>query len=599
MKKKQLAIIGSGPTALFLLKHISDQISILKNEIHSITIFEKEKIMGMGMPYNPETTDQYNLANISSEEIPELPQTFADWLRLQKKEVLEKWNITTFPILDSEVYSRLALGQYFHEQYQLLIEKLKTEGIVINEFINHTVTDITIETEKNIVKVISKNSKSYEFDKIVIATGHTWSSTDKPKTGYFASPWPIKKLIPKTDEYFNFPIGILGASLSAFDVVTSLAHRHGDFRATNDGLVFCPNEKAKDFKIILHSAEGWLPHLQYAQAEPIREIYRHTDRKEILSLVDSDGFLNLNTFFNKICRPALIEAFSKDKMSDTIKLIEDPDFSFKDFVSLMSQKHEYIDSFIGMEKERVLALDSLKNNKPMHWMETIDDLIYCLNYHTELLCAEDHLFFGKEILPFQMNVIAALPLNSAKILIALHQANCIDLVEGKVTITDSTSENKETEIKIESENGIVATASYKMFINCTGQEKVEVENYPFPSMAKMGTIRRARARFKEIENAELDKNVFYKNNEAFLFIGGIDIDNTFKVIRKDGNAEPKIHNIAFTHITGSRPYSSGLQACNASSSIVVESWILLNQENPHTKTSIESITKLYEENEDL
>ena len=148
MKNKRLAIIGSGPTALYLLKHISDNIAHLQNEIHSISIFEKGKYMGMGMPYNPETTDKYNLANISSEEIPELPERFVDWLRIQNKDLLKKWNITQFPIQESELYSRLALGQYFHEQYQLLITKLKQGGFIINELVNYKVVYVVKLTSK-------------------------------------------------------------------------------------------------------------------------------------------------------------------------------------------------------------------------------------------------------------------------------------------------------------------------------------------------------------------------------------------------------------------------------------------------------------------
>ena len=71
-----IAIIGSGPTALYLLKYITDNIADLKKEISNITIFEKEEILGMGMPYHPKTTDIYNLANISSEEIPLLQESF-------------------------------------------------------------------------------------------------------------------------------------------------------------------------------------------------------------------------------------------------------------------------------------------------------------------------------------------------------------------------------------------------------------------------------------------------------------------------------------------------------------------------------------------
>ena len=63
---KKIAIIGSGATAIYLLKHLMDSTRILKNYMEEITIFEKGDILGMGMPYNPHTTDLYNLFNIAS-----------------------------------------------------------------------------------------------------------------------------------------------------------------------------------------------------------------------------------------------------------------------------------------------------------------------------------------------------------------------------------------------------------------------------------------------------------------------------------------------------------------------------------------------------
>lgn len=108
-----IAIIGSGPTALYLLKYIWNHIDVLRKSIDQITIFEKEEILGMGMPYHPRTTDIYNLANISSEEIPLLQESFGDWLRKQSKEDLKKFNINTTTIDDSEVYSRLRWGIIF------------------------------------------------------------------------------------------------------------------------------------------------------------------------------------------------------------------------------------------------------------------------------------------------------------------------------------------------------------------------------------------------------------------------------------------------------------------------------------------------------
>ena len=57
--------------------------------------------MGFGMPFNSNTTDKYNLSNISSLEIPDLPYTFAYWLRSQDLSDLEALNVTHFPISES------------------------------------------------------------------------------------------------------------------------------------------------------------------------------------------------------------------------------------------------------------------------------------------------------------------------------------------------------------------------------------------------------------------------------------------------------------------------------------------------------------------
>lgn len=601
MQNNTLAIIGSGPTALYLLKHIADHNTVLKKQIKSITIFEKKKTMGMGMPYSFETTDKYNLANISSEEIPELPQTFADWLRLQDKEKLKKWNITQFPISETEVYSRLALGHYFHQQYQLIITKLKLQGFTIVELPNHKVADISVDKYNDSITVKTENNV-FTFTKIVISVGHNWTGKDDPELGYYGSPWPINKIIPKKNTYYNFEVGVLGASLSAFDVVTSLAHRHGDFVKSEKGLSYSLNKKAKGFKIILHSSQGWLPHLQYEQEEPIREIYRHATREEILSLVGKNGFLSIEDFYAKVCRPALIKAFYKDKNEKLVHLIKKTDFGFKNFIETMSSRHEYIDSFIGMKNEMILAQDSIKNNKPIHWMETMDDLMYCLNFHNELLSAEDYLWFKKEVMPFLMNVIAALPLSSASILLALYDADCIDLVRGKVTLLKPTKKDKRIHIEIENEKSQKSTSTFNMFIHCGGQKNIEIENYPFPSLVKQGIVSKAKAEFESndsLNNSDYLENITYSHGAAFLYTGGINVDATYKVIGQNGERDNEIYDVTFTHITGARPYSYGLQACNATSLIVVESWLLFDTSSVALEPNIENITKLYKENENL
>ncbi len=601
MEKNRLALIGSGPTAIYLLKHILDNLEVLLNEIQSITIFERGGYMGMGMPYNPETTDIYNLANISSEEIPELPVAFGDWLREQDSSVLSELNVTERPIDDSQVYSRLALGAYLREQYLTLINKLETDGIHIEEVQGIEVRDIALI--ENRVTVRTDNGDYNDFAKVVIATGHAWKEGDRPKNGYYGSPWPIHKLLPKDGEAYNFNVGTLGASLSAFDVATSLAHRHGKFVKNGKALTYHLRSDAQKFKVVMHSAEGWLPHLQYGQQEPMRKIYRYTDREEMLSILDAKGFLRIDTFFDKVCRCALIGALEKDGLEKKGEALKRADFGFGDFVSMMSEDHDYNDSFEGMKKEMTPARDSILNNRPIHWKETLDDLMYCLNFHAELLPAEDHIFFQKEVMSFLMNVIAALPLSSANILLALHDAGCIELITGKVEVQEDAPNGGKIRIKVESKDGATKTMEYTMFINCAGQKSIQLEDFPFVSLVRSGNLRKARVELVNGENLmefreTLDReSVFRDNNRNYMYTGGIDVDASYRVIGKDGLPNDRIMDITFTHTSGIRPYSYGLQACNATSKILVESWLQASGENTRFVADIGNMTELFDENE--
>src|SRR5690606_7464761 len=112
-----LAIIGSGPSAIYLLKHMLDEAGGLSRHIGTISIFEKSPILGMGMPYNPLTTDRFNISNISSEELPDLPATLVDWLRCQDPSLLRELGVVDREFCASKVYPRLALGRYLHDQY--------------------------------------------------------------------------------------------------------------------------------------------------------------------------------------------------------------------------------------------------------------------------------------------------------------------------------------------------------------------------------------------------------------------------------------------------------------------------------------------------
>jgi hypothetical protein len=597
---RHLAIIGSGASAIYLLKHLLDEISLLGGCFGEISIFEKGGITGMGMPYNPRTTDRYNMSNISSEELPELPVTFGDWLRGREPFLLAELGVDAVEISDSEVYSRLALGRYLNDQYHTIVSSLVGTGIVIHEFPGCEIVDICCVSPEERVVLRSAAGGSYPCDRVVIATGHCWRDDDKPAEGYYASPWPISKLLPAEGEVHDFAVGTLGASLSAFDVISSLAHRHGEFSRKDGTLSFQPFSGTENFKIFMHSSQGLLPHLQFDQDEPFREIYRHVDRDSLLALIDEDGFLRLETYFDRVCRPSLSKAFAKDGMTEMVGLLEDSEFGFARFVEKMTSEHDYANAFEGMRYEMIEARKSVLEHRPIHWKEVIDDLMYTLNFHAELMPAEDHLTLRSGVMPFLMNVVAAMPLESGEILLALYDAGKLDLVAGKVEIGESQEhEGRTTVIVVNGEEK--ETIHYPMFVDCSGQKPLELEDYPFQSLVKSGRVRRARAAFSDREKIHESvpterRELLFQDGATFCYhIGGVDIDAAYRLIGADGKSEVRLCDIAFPHTSGVRPYSYGLQACSDTSLILIKSWVLEFNDGRPAEGDIVTITELYEE----
>ncbi|WP_435654303.1 FAD/NAD(P)-binding protein [Cellulophaga baltica] len=578
--KQSIGIVGSGPTALYVLKNIADNSTVISKEITTIYITEKETNTGVGMPYSEKYTELCNMSNISSEEIPFLSQSLASWLKEQPKEALKALEIDADKISETAVYPRLVLGQYFKNEYEHYKSLLENANIKVVELCNAEVTDIIASETAQEFELVIQDKDSITCNGVIIASGHEWINEDNTQLGYFASPWPITKVLPKKGTYDNYTVGILGASLSAFDVVSSLSRRHGHFKKQGAEIEYIPDANTEQFTIVMHDFNGWLPHLQYEQKEPMREVYRHVTKNVLLDILDENGFLGLDTYFNLVCKPALRKALFKDDLLDVVGQLQNDDFGFLDFVAVMTKKHEYPDPFKGMEKELVEAQSAIKKEQPIYWKEVIDDLMYTLNFHAELLSAEDHYTFNKQVMPFLLNVIAAMPLESAKIMLALHKKGKLSLKKGAVKLLDQkTSDQKETSIEVGNEK-----ISYKKFITCSGQKSISLKNFPFQSLVHSGKVRAARSKVASIKKMydligeERQFNLIKNKKSWYLKLNGIDVSTNFQLIDVSGNEVPNLYDLSFTHTSGVRPYSFGLQSCELTSRIVVEDFIKSFQE---------------------
>lgn len=560
--QSSLAIIGAGPSALFTLQHALDSASAFSSRFKKILVFEREQEAGAGMPYSRVHTSRLNLSNISSEELPSLPQKFADWLSALPKERLDELGIEE-PVRVDEIYPRVALGDYFCDQFSTLSHALAAVGV---DVVCHSASDvIDIKPgESSGYGIILGDGRSFEVNTVVIATGHTWAR-DKDLV-YYASPWPIHKLLPKKGEYHNFPIGLLGASLSAVDVISVLAHHHGSF-IENDGLLkYKPAPEASEFRLVMHSADGLLSHLQFEQVEPMRVLNRHCSEEEILQLVDSDGHLRLASYFDTICRGPLSAALRADGFDQEAEQVGDSSSTFRDFSEMMKEKHLSDDPFELMKLEFDDARRKIRNHRPTQWKEILDDLMYTLNFHAGLLPAEDHLELRKTILPFVMNVMAALPLKSAKILMAVHEAGRLELISGKAEIHHD-QEDKTVTVRTD-ENG--QSFAYRMFIDCAGQASVDEKSFPFKSLIAAKLITPAVATVAE-DNTQIDAEKLATTREGrkALQLGGMAVTDNYQLITQMGVPATGLYDIAVPHAAGLRPYCYGLQACSEAASILI------------------------------
>ncbi|RYD20830.1 MAG: hypothetical protein EOP88_13585 [Verrucomicrobiaceae bacterium] len=564
-----LAIIGGGPSALFTLQHGLNDVGQFGSRFSKILIFERQAGLGAGMPYSRFYTSGLNLSNISSEELPDLPQSLADWLSAQSSARLREYHITG-EIRKDEIYPRVALGDYFQAQFETICGQLESHGISVEIHADSEVADV--EPWGNGYHVIVRGGRRHECGTVVIATGHHWKKDEDGVN--FASPWPIHKLLPPQGTFHRFPIGLLGASLSAVDVVNVLAHHHGKFMETNGMFSYEPSPDAGDFRLVMHSADGLLSHLQFEQEEPARELFRHCSEEDIESLKDG-SHLRLSRYFDAVCRPVLVEALREDGLIDEADRLSRASFTFLDFSEMMKEKHISPDPFGLMKTEFKEERAKIRKHVPTRWKEVLDDLMYTLNFHARLLPAEDHLELRSQILPFVMNVMAALPLKSAKILIAVHEADRLSLIPGKAVMAH---EKGDATVRVTVGKGEDAevTCEYEMFIDCAGQAPVGKDSFPFRSLVANGLVTPAISEVLDqdgSDNIDPAKVLKAPGGKRVIELGGMMVTDDYQLVSAHGKRSPGLYDIAVPHEAGLRPYCYGLQACNEAAGILVSALV--------------------------
>ncbi|GGB95306.1 FAD/NAD(P)-binding protein [Dyadobacter sediminis] len=562
--KKRIAILGGGPSALFMYKRI---VEANRNDLE-IHIFESKRTLGSGMPYSPEGANDEHVTNVSDSEIPEIVTSVKKWIQTVSDEELAKFNVRKKDFNEMKVLPRLLFGQYLAAQFDMLVKNGRNAGMETEIHFESKVVDIADDPACGKVKIEVSGKEQQEFDCVIVCTGHNWPMEHEGKiSGYFDSPYPPSKLKMK----LNHAVALKGASLTAIDAIRTLARSNGNFHRQDNGKVsYEPSADSPDFKLVMHSVHGMLPAVRFHLEEPLLSGDSLLSHEEIeKNMAENGGFLSLDYLFEKDFK----DRFRK-KDAKFYNFIKDK--NLEEFVESMMAQRENAKPFALFKAEYLEAEQSIKKEESIYWKEMLAVLSFAINYPAKYFSAEDMQRHQKVLMPLISIVIAFVPQSSCEELLALYDAGKLDII----------SVEKDSSAKPEKKGGVTyhyagepdpeQSVYYNTFVNCVGQPHLSFDDFPFKSLVANQTVSPAQIRFKSNEagstewNQGNEKVVKAADGAFYLNVPGITINDYFQVVSQDGKANDRVFMMAVPYIGGYNPDYSGLDFCEQASANIAE-----------------------------
>ncbi|MES2827119.1 MAG: FAD/NAD(P)-binding protein [Bacteroidota bacterium] len=567
-KIKRVAILGGGPSGLFMLKRLVDnnQPNII------IDVFEKSNAFGAGMPYSKAGASDEHITNVSGNEIPELVTSLIDWIKTVPDETLSRFKIERDKFHEYRVLPRLLFGQYLSDQFGLILKEGIAKGLEINIHRGKTVTDIIDYPNRNVVDIELDGKDKREFDIAVICTGHRWPIKYESKiAGYYDSPYPPAKLARQC----NHTVALKGSSLTAIDAIRTLARSNGKFFIADNKLKFELAAGSPDFKLVMHSRNGMLPGVRFHLEDS------HLLKDSVLSTEEvnenrklNGGFLSLDYVFEKNFKEAFKE--NRPEFYEVIK-----DMNMETFVEEVMKRREKKDAFVLFKEEYIEAEVSIDQEESVYWKEMLAVLSFAMNYPAKYFSAEDTQRLQKVLMPLISIVIAFVPQSSVEEMLALHDAGLLEIVsvgeDSEVEPLESGGINYHIPCGIEGEQ----TKHYETFVDCVGQPHLNYEDFPFKSLIADKTISPARLKFKDNyvgkqqfedgnKKVVLDRSA-HEDGDYYLSVPGIKITDSFNVVDRYNSLNERLYVMAVPYIGGYNPDYSGLDFCEAASEAIMRS----------------------------
>ena len=453
---RHVAIVGSGPMGVYCFH----QIMALNEPPAQIVIIEKGETAGIGTPYSSEASSKWMLANIASIEIPPLGESYLQWLRRQNLQHLKTYGLDPATLHDRQFTPRLLLGEYFRDQFQQILQSARSRGIEV--IVKDSCEVIDVEAHDDLLNLLTASGeKMGPFDKVVLATGHSFPADDEATDSYFPSPWSglIKAVIPACN------VGILGTSLSAIDAAMAVAVQHGQFQYKQGRLVFETN--AANLKICMMSWTGVLPEADFYCPIPYEPLTIMTDfaLRRCLTLPQPlDGVFDLVRQEILLADPGYASNIGLVKLS--------ADNFYESYFA--ARKHE--DPFNWAKQN----LDEVETNKALKITVPWRYALIRMHEQVETIVADmseaDRARFDKGLKPVFVDNYAAVPSESIRRILALHDANVLSVL----ALGEDYELQRKSDETIILANG--AMHYFDVFIDARGQRPLTTNDLPFPSL---------------------------------------------------------------------------------------------------------------------
>lgn len=461
-----IAFVGAGPTTIYTF-------SAFLNDMAGnaeVVIYEDQPRAGLGTPYRPGWNDPAMLSNIASIEIPPIEETLIAWLERQPRARLVRLGIDPDEIDDHAFYPRLALGEFFLDQFNALIGRARDQGVSVEIATYTRVTDIEAEAQGLRLSVAPKYGAPSErlFDQVVIATGHQWPEEPEVRPGYFLSPWPATALqrVPATT------IGIRGSSLTAIDAAVALAVAHGTFIETDGAAIdYRIHPGAEAFHVTMMSRKGLLPEADFFHPVPYEPLAICT-QEAIVGLIAEDCADLLDRSYD-LFKQELAHADPAYAMHVGLH-----DLALEDFAERYFADRAAFDPFDWAVRNLAEAKANYETETTVPWRYAI------LRMHEVLAEIVPHLDvdalerFNRYFKPVFVDEYATVPHLSIERMLALHRADCLHVrALGPNHRVNTHGDEPGAIVTIDGER-----MHFPIFIDAMGQRPLGLEKFPFPTL---------------------------------------------------------------------------------------------------------------------